>query len=676
LKLGDGKLSTFVHTLPDDVSDFEKCIQKEWLVTNGIGGFAAGTVGGANTRRYHGLLIASLNPPVERFLMLSKIEEQVIYKGELFHLSCNEYVDGTVAPHGYRLISGFYLDGLIPVWRYSLGDAVLEKKIWMEHGQNTTFIKYELLCGSSPAELTLLPLCAYRDFHWHQHEKDNLRFDANKSSLTIHLVGHEVAYSLNVDKGTFHANPHWHWNLKHRVETARGLDEREDLYCPGSFSLRLNPGEYCQACCTTGDEIPSVSAGALSREKRRQEKLVPSTIESIPEWIRTLHLAADSFLVQRNVPNKVEKGVSIIAGYPWFSDWTRDTMISLTGICLVTGRYSSAADILTTYAEFVDNGMLPNRFADDGKAAEYNSVDGALWYFVAIYRYYQVTGDTALLDTLYSALKEIVENYYSGTRYGIGVNKENSLLYSGEAGVQLTWMDAKIDDWVVTPRSGAAVEINALWFNALSIIAEVATLVGAKAEAKKYKIWAENSKIAFEKHFWFEKGEYLYDVVFVRREEAHESLNDSSLRPNQLLAISLPFEPLSNERSRKVFEVCASHLYTPLGLRTLASRDSKYRGEYGGGQLERDSSYHQGTVWPWLTGYFVAAHLKLYKNPTQAFEYVKGFEGHLAEAGLGSVSEIFSGNAPHRAEGCFAQAWSVAEILRAWKLCQGDERFF
>lgn len=648
--------------------EFDSSSACEWLVSNGLGGFAAGTASGARTRRYHGLLVAALKPPVERVVTLAKLDVGVCYARRNYALGANEYADGTVDPRGFELIESFRLDGTMPVWTYALGDALLEQRIWMAHGKNTTYVRYTLLRGSSRAALEVAPLCTYRDYHSQWRGTGDFAVISQAASCEIRAHDQAAPYRIGIDRGTFHADGAWYWNFRHRAESARGLDDREDLYRPGVFRLSLDPGESATLTVTTEANVPDAADHALDEERRRQLALIGGIDETEPDWIRALHLAADQFIVRRT-SGDAARGTTVIAGYPWFSDWGRDTMIALPGLTLATGRFEDAAAILRTFAEHVSDGMLPNRFPDAGEAPEYNTVDATLWYFHAIHAYGEASGDRRLARELYPILKDIVAWHRRGTRYSIHVDDKDALLYAGEPGVQLTWMDARLGDWVVTPRIGKPVEINALWYNALQITGALATEVGDHAAARDLAALAERTRQSLSTLFAFQLGGYLYDVIDTPDGERN-ALGyrvDPSLRPNQLFAVSLPHSPLDAATARAVVDTCARELWTPVGLRSLAASDRSYRPRYAGGPYERDGAYHQGTVWSWLLGPFARAHFRAYGNAAIARSYLDGIAGHLSDACVGSISEVFDGDAPHTPEGCFAQAWSVAEVLGAWR---------
>jgi predicted glycogen debranching enzyme len=655
-----------------DFATPDVALAREWLVTNGLGGFASGTVAQANTRRYHGLLVAALRPPVDRVVMVSKLDAAATYRGQRFELATNEYADATLAPRGFERLSEFRLEGTIPVWTFALADALIEQRVWMVNGKNTTHVSFTLRAATEPVELEIVPLCMYRDYHAHARGPWNLAVESGPRGCRVTAYSGAHPFRLIADRGDFASDPDWYWNCHHRAEAERGLDTTEDLFRPGLFRARLAPGETFTITATAEAGEPESSHASLMRETRRQKSLLRSTADAAPEWVRQLTLAADQFITQRWKDGK-PVGTTVIAGYPWFSDWGRDTMIALPGLALATDRASDAAAILRTFAAHTSEGMLPNRFPDNGEAPEYNTVDATLWYFHAIDAYLQATGDARLLRDLYPTLRDIVDWHLRGTRYGIHVDPNDGLLFAGEPGVQLTWMDAKIGDWVVTPRTGKAVEINALWHFALTRMARWANDLADKSSAARYSQDAARVATSFAEAFWHAEGRYLYDVIDTPQEGSpveHRNSRgkraDASLRPNQIFAVSLGTDLLPMDRARDVVATCARHLLTPVGLRSLAPSDARYAGTYQGGPRERDAVYHQGTVWSWLLGPFALAHYRVYGDLPQAIGLLEGLAPHVGEACLGSISEIFDGEAPHRPRGCFAQAWSVSETLRAW----------
>jgi predicted glycogen debranching enzyme len=644
--------------------------EREWLVTNGIGGFASGTVGGLNTRRYHGLLVASLRPPVERTVMVAKLDAQAQYADVAVDLATNEYADGTVHPQGFRHLHSFRLDGQIPVWTWLIRDALLEQRVWMAHGENTTYVGYKLLRGSRPLDLRLAPLCTYRDYHWHHRGfRDAALFDSGPGSgpgFEVIAYPGATPYRILLEGASYELATEWHWNHKHREESARGLDDTEDLFRPAIIRARLMPGESAAVILTAESGARADASASAKFERERQAQLVGG-IEA-PDWIRQLRLAADQFIVERRDEQGRTLGGTVIAGYPWFSDWGRDTMIALPGLALTTGRIEVAASILRTFARFVSEGMIPNRFPDAGEQPEYNTVDATLWFFIAAHEYFRREDDASLRADLYPILADIVAAHVRGTRFGIRVDPSDGLLFSGEPGVQLTWMDAKIGDWVVTPRIGKCVEINALWINALLILRDMAERQGDRDQAAEYAAMAARAARSFEARFWHASGGYLYDVIDGPdgMTDAAGRRLDASIRPNQLFAISLPHELLPPDRAASVVAVCARELWTPVGLRSLAPSDPDYAPRYAGGPRERDAAYHQGTAWSWLLGPFALAHHRVHGDATAALEFLSGMESHLNDACAGQVSEIFDGEAPFTPRGCFAQAWGVSETLRAW----------
>jgi len=652
-------------------ADFARCanaFEREWLVTNGLGGFACGTVALANTRRYHGLLIASLSPPVQRVLMVAKVDATVRYRGDTFELGCNEFADGTIAPRGFELLSAFQLEDGIPVWTYALGDAVVEQRVWMADGRNTTYLSVTLRAGGDHADFQLLPLCAYRDYHTHSQDDRPPEVSPEERGCRLTAFAGARPYRLLIDRGDFIADPDWYWGFYHRVEEARGLDARENLFRPGVFRARLSPGESLALIVTAETRAPDAPALSLARDRERRRMLLQATPDHCPGWIRQLTLAADQFIVRRANPSGELIGTTVIAGYPWFSDWGRDTMIALPGLALATKRAADAGSILRTFAAHVSEGMLPNRFPDGGEPPEYNTVDATLWYFHALAAYLEETGDQQLLRDLYLPLTEIIDWHRRGTRYSIHMDQNDGLLYAGEQGVQLTWMDAKVGERVVTPRIGKPVEINALWHFALTSMAAWARSLGYRRAATNYDLAARGVATTFAKSFWFEEGGYLYDVIDTPDGTADTQGRrvDSSLRPNQIFAVSLGTGLLDPARARAVVDVCAKELLTPVGLRSLATHDPQYAGNYCGGPHERDAAYHQGTVWSWLLGPFALAHYRVYGDAQHANALLAGLAPHMDEACVGTISEILDGNAPHTPRGCFAQAWSVSETLRAF----------
>ncbi len=634
-------------------------LRREWLVTNGTGSFASGTVAGPLTRRYHGLLVAALKPPLGRTLLVARLDETARYDGRAYPLAANAWAGGVTDPTGFVYLDRFRLEGTTPVWTYACADALLEKRVWMEPGADVTYVRYDLVRAAAPLALTLKALVNYRDYHGATHAGDwRMQIDPVAGGLRVRAFEGAVPFYLLSDQAQ--ATPHhdWYRNFHLSVEAYRGLDATEDHLHAGTFEATLAPGASWTLALSTHEQPDLDGDVAYARRRGYEADLTTrARLAEAPPEIRHLVLAADQFVVRRATPEDAD-GRSVIAGYPWFGDWGRDTMIALPGLTLTTGRPAVAAGILRTFARFVDQGMLPNRFPDAGEAPEYNTVDATLWYVEAVRAYHEATDDDALLRALFPVLQAVVEGHRRGTRYRIHADPDDGLLYAGEAGVQLTWMDAKVGDWVVTPRIGKPVEVNALWYHALRSMAAFARVLGEPDDA--FEGLAERARAGFER-FWNPAHGYCYDVL-----DGPDG-DDASLRPNQLLAISLLHSPLSAERQRAVVEVCARRLLTPHGLRSLSPDDPAFVGRYGGDPRQRDGAYHQGTVWSWLIGPFVTAHLRVFADRALARSFLAPLLRHLCDHGLGNVSEIFDGEAPFTPRGCVAQAWGVAEVLRAWQ---------
>ena len=653
-----------------DCGDPNRIFEREWLVTNGMGGFASGTVGDMNTRRYHGLLMAALAPPVGRTFLVAKADAEVRYAGATYQLSCNEFADGTVTPQGYLHLESFFLDDTVPVWRYALADALIEKRVLMAPGQNTTYLHFRVLRASATLELELAPLCTYRDYHSHSHGGWDMDVrpisDGLSNGFEVQAFHGARPYRIICDGAAFTAGPAWYWNFKHRIETARGLDDSEDLFSPGRFTLTLDEGQAATLVMTAEADAPESFAIVSKRVDESGRALLAALPPDAPRWIRQLALATDQFIVDRYRDGH-PAGKTVIAGYPWFGDWGRDTMIALPGLTLALGRFDVAASILRTFAAHASEGMLPNRFPDNDEQPEYNTVDATLWYFHAVDQYTRHSGDLTLAKELYPVLVDIVAWHRKGTRYGIKVDAHDGLLSAGEDGAQLTWMDAKIGDWVVTPRIGKPVEVNALWYNALVVMAELSEQLGKRKAAEEYRTAATQVGSSFQR-FWNEEQGYLYDVIDgPEGQPGPDGRNrDQRLRPNQIFAVALPNSPLHPAQQKAVVDVCARELLTSHGLRSLARGQPGYVPYYQGNPLQRDAAYHQGTVWAWLIGPFVDAHYRVYRDADKARLFLEPLGLHLGEACLGNLSEIFDAESPFAPRGCFAQAWSVAEVLRAW----------
>jgi len=663
-----------------DVSIFQKTIEAllqpggklfyegdEWLETNGLGGWAGSSIIGCNTRRYHGLLVAATKPPTERVVLLSKLDEEIVVNDERFGLSSNLYGDDHIHPKGHQYLSSFTRE-LFPEWLYEINGIVLRKTVAMMQAENTTLVLYKVIKTKQAFTLQLLPLIAARDYHSLQHSYTNMFWDVQFEKDVFKCQPYEnspIVY-ISVPNSTYHHDPSWFYGFNYPVEKYRGLDYQEDLFNHGTISVTLNEGDELGIIISTENPEGRIAQKLFKQEKSRRLLLLdqPDRYDTAMNITDQLTLAADQFIVKRDEDLK-----TIIAGYHWFTDWGRDTMIALPGLCLATGRYDDAKKIIAAFAKNVSKGMLPNRFQDGNAPPEYNNVDGTLWYFISVYNYLLHTGDTGfIMDNILPVLKDIMDWHFKGTRYNIHVD-EDGLLYAGEKGQQLTWMDAKVGDWVVTPRMGKPVEIQALWYNALKIFEELLQLNDQLQDADLVNSSAEKAKESFLKKFWYAAGNYLYDLI-------DENNNpDPSLRPNQLFAASLPFALIDEEQTCAILKIIEEKLYTPVGLRSLSPDDPRYIGVYGGDAYARDSAYHQGTVWSWLLGPYINAIMNApqftgldgLSGKEKAKNIIDNLAYHFNEACIGSVSEIFDGDAPHYPRGCIAQAWGAGELLRVIK---------
>jgi predicted glycogen debranching enzyme len=646
------------------VSNFAESASREWLETNGIGGYASGTVSGANTRRYHGLLVAATKPPLGRAVLLSKLEETVLIDGERFELSSNQY-PGTVHPGGFRFLKSFRLDPF-PIWTYLAGDVEIEKKLFMVHGENTGILSWAVKGrkknDTRDVSLEIRPLLAFRDHHHLRNSAEGFDTDFSVNGETVSVKPSTEMPTLFISSNAISIakTGYWYQDFEYSIERERGFDFREDLFQP--FVLNFVLADPAAVIASderrNTDEIKSIEKSELKRRAALVAK-----VKAKDQFVRQLLLAADQFVVGRG------KGNTVIAGYHWFSDWGRDTMIALPGLTLATGRPEIAKSILAQFSEHISEGMIPNRFPDEGEEPEYNTVDATLWLFEAVRAYLEKSGDERFVrEVLYDKLVDIIDWHVRGTRHKIHVDTDG-LLYAGEPRVQLTWMDAKVGDWVVTPRTGKAVEIQALWYNALRIMADLASRIGQSERSAKYSEMAEVARASFNGQFWNAESECLIDVV-----DGDEK--DASIRPNQIFAVSLHHSMLDQERARKVVQNVERDLLTSVGLRSLSPDDPRYVPVYIGSPLERDSAYHQGTVWAWLIGPFVEAYRKTHSEDSDFAEKIEAFTGgfreHLNEAMLGQVSEIFDADPPHTPRGCAAQAWSVAELLRTCAITDSD----
>ena len=666
---------------------------REWLVTNGIGGYGSGTVAGMLTRSYHGLLIAALKPPLDRVLLVTKLDETVEYYGQIYPLFTNSWQGGIVDPSGYDSIESFELEETIPLWRFTFSDALLEKRIWMEPKANTTYIYYTVKRASGLVNLSLKALVNYRSYHGGVLPQLKETKLVNQGVRVLMDVEDPQPFYLFTDRGNVTTFNEIHSNFQLPIENQRGLNDVDNNLHVTTFNISLKVGESLTFVATTGNYKPlentildpndtkilkvflDGSTALTNRRSYEQNLLITwrdnnsKIAQNAPNWIKQLVLAADQFIVDRPLDD-LSLGKSVIAGYHWFEDWGRDTMISLPGLALVTGHLDIAKKILSTFAKYISQGMLPNRFPGTNKLTDedYNTVDATLWYFEAVRLYHAQSKDNDFIQTIFYDLKEIIDEHKRGTRYNIKL-EDDGLISAGSKSsdsrqVQLTWMDAVVKGQVITPRRGKPIEINALWYNALITLSNFAKIIGESSS--EYVEMAARTKKGFER-FWNPEKGYCFDVIDVFNTPGiNDGENDDSLRPNQLFAISLPESLLTLEQQQSVVNACQRSLLTSNGLRSLDPENTQYKGTYGGEQSNRDIAYHQGTVWGWLIGPFALAHLRAYNDPTAALAFLEPIAYSLRSTGLGSINEIFDGNSPYRPRGCIAQAWSVAEVLRAW----------
>jgi predicted glycogen debranching enzyme len=679
--------------LPDEPeARAAKLLDFEWLVTNGIGGYSSSTAAGVITRRYHGLLVAALPNPLGRMVMLNHLGEELYDGDRRGELNAERRVAGPVDPAAAVKVTSFYLESGLPVWEFSWGDTRLEKRIVMPHRQNTVHVNYRLIDGPERVMLDLRPAIHFRPY---ENRVDALENSPSTTQYTLsssgglHLVrandGQDLPglklRILGAEGNRFISDERVTSEYVYPVEQSRGYEFRGTLWTPGHFEVPLKRG-MC-ATLIASVEIDEVmlalspdEVAALERERRR--RLLDASEPGVQdETGAELVLAADQFIItpKGRLPDATRAAAlgnevrTVIAGYHWFTDWGRDTMISLEGLTLTTGRQREAAFILRTFAHYVRNGLIPNMFPDGSNEGLYHTADATLWYFHAVEAYRQRVNDQTALMHLLPTMVDIVDHHVAGTRFGIGVDEEDGLLKQGAKGYQLTWMDAKVDGWVVTPRRGKAVEINALWYNALKLLEGWMTQVRGDGAGAPYRARAEQVYESFNKRFWIEGEGYLYDVV------DGEDGDSRLCRPNQILAISLDHPVLDRARWESVLHVTRDRLVTPVGLRSLAPGEPGYRDHYFGDLRARDAAYHQGTVWAWLIGPWIDAWLKVHPDDRAgAREFLKGPLGALGEFGIGTIAEIFDAEPPYTPRGCIAQAWSVAEVLRCWAKTAPDNQ--
>ena len=621
------------YTLSEaECRSLETATRREWLLTNGLGGFASGTASGINSRRYHGLLVAATQPPAGREVLLAAIDAFISDGAQKYGISCNQY-PGAIFPEGFLYLRSFSVNEEA-VWTYQAGDLRTQLTVRFFRGANAVRISYQNT-GDKPFNLSLRPLVCHKPYHENFREQagypQNIRF---LKDITI-VENDGVALQMRHEGADREPVQGWYYRFEHVRETERALDPRDDLYCPCELTYTLAPNETAAIIASLGDfSSPSEP---------------PQTVyDDAGDIVQALRSAASNFLVQ------TDRRSTIIAGYPWFTDWGRDTMISIPGICLHTGKVDIARRILSDFGAQTFQGLIPNRFVEDGETPDYNTVDATLWYANAIYKTLQFEWNDAFAKEMLAVLKQVYLWHKTGTLYGIRMDPSDGLLTQGAQGVQLTWMDAKVGDWVVTPRHGKPVEVNGLWINMLRILEWLCTKLGE--DAKEYADAAERAEQWFELKFFHEQRGHYVDTV--------DPL-DVSLRPNQVIAMALPFGPAVGAKAKRALEIVERELVTPRGLRTLGPQETSYKGRYEGPLPQLDAAYHQGTAWPWLLGQYATALVRINGDKEGAKQALIGATDMLQEYGLDGIAEVYDGNAPQRPNGCPWQAWSVAEILRS-----------
>ncbi|MDP1904790.1 MAG: amylo-alpha-1,6-glucosidase [Pseudomonadota bacterium] len=658
-------LPQLIHFGREVCNDLEQAERREWWLANGLGGYASGTVAGTLTRRYHGLLVAPLAPPLGRSLVFAKADASLIQAGQRHPLHTNRWAGGELEPRGYLHLESFHLDGRLPVWRYAIGEVRLEARVWLEAGANTTYLAWRLLSHPADDPLPRLAVRLLVNARDHHGQTAAGAFDpmieASQSELSVALPqGAPLRFRSRC--GRFTAEKTWIERFDLPMERARGLPDQDNHLCVGEVDLPLYPDEWVGFVASLEPDPSPYFGEALRRRQQqdarllRQAKVQNACLASAPAWIDQLVLATCAFLIERPMPGGA-RGASVIAGYPWFGDWGRDTFIALAGLTLPTHRHDEARRILESWAAYLDAGLLPNHFPERGDAPAYNSADAALWYVEAWRAYIEASHDRTALKHHYPALRDIVDFHVRGTRHGIVLDPVDGLLQAGAADTQLTWMDARVDGRPVTPRMGKPVELNALWFNALMSLAEFAHLLDEDPEP--FATLADQTRQGFRR-FVRADGAGLYDVL-----DGPAGM-DASVRPNQIFAVSLPHSPLDPADQKAVVHVVGARLLTSYGLRTLDPSDPAYRPRYEGDVPSRDAAYHQGPAWAWLLPHYALALHRTGSDAATAQSLLEPLGDHLADAGLGTISELFDADPPHTPRGAPAQAWSVACALDAW----------
>jgi len=670
----------------DPLEESEKFLRSEWLITNGLGGYGSCSISGINTRKYHGLLVAALPPPFGRTVMFNHLSEQVMFPdGKRYWLGCEERAEGEIHLEGMEHLREFTLEAGLPVWIFEVNNVLIEKRIHLIHNQNTVHISYRLISGDFPLRLRLQPSVNFRS-----HEAPVNTVIDEPYVITAIDDHYQIStknfpplrFKIEGEQPKFTLESRMLRNTVFRLESRRGYVSVGDLWTPGYFKVDLHQEKLATLIASTENwetiqALNPSEALTAERERRNQLLLEAPSFARKTSFASELVLAADQFII--TPASRIEDAAraratgadirTIIAGYHWFTDWGRDTMIAFEGLTLNTGRHHEASWILRTFQHYVKDGLIPNMFPEGQNEGLYHTADATLWFFHAVNRYVQVTGDRETLNILLPTLLNIIHHHLKGTLFGIGVDPHDGLLKQGAEGYQLTWMDAKVGDWVVTPRRGKAVEINALWYNALRLMENWLHEEKNQETADSIREQAEKAYHSFNERFWNKSEGYLFDVV-----DGSEGKSDAACRPNQLFAISLDHPVLDPQYWGPVVKVVQERLLTPYGLRTLDPGHPDYKSRYDGDLRARDAAYHQGTVWAWLIGPFIDAWLKVHPGDKEgARQFLKRFESHLGDAGIGSISEIFDAIEPFTPRGCIAQAWSVAEVLRSWMKTEKEE---
>lgn len=640
---------------------FREGIQREWVITNGLGGYAGSSIIGANTRKHHGLLIASLHPPVNRVLVLSKLNESITLNGRKYSLNATQRP--TIYEEGQHHLQRFIYDK-IPTFEYQIEDFFLTKKIALEYGKNTVGVAYVIQNGASETTIHITPLFNFRD-HSQRVERAELKFSHRIQGSNIVLIPESdkrVSITLNTTKGEIlPRQTMFDEDMEYQTEIDTGMSAIDNHYTPYDITLQLAPFEKVNfsITCSTEDVHTTDAFQLVEKAIQRGDTLIKKAGYK-DEFANNLVLAADQFIAYRSSTGLK----TVLAGLPWFADWGRDTMIALQGLTLATNRYDETRDILLTFAKYVKNGLVPNMFPDEGSEPLYNTVDASMWYFYSVDQYlrYANTEESYAFvqKEIYPKLIEIIQAYKNGTDFSIKMDSDG-LIHAGGGFDQVTWMDVRVGQWVVTPRHGKPVEINALWYNALKVMEQLAIKFGDSPE--EYSSLSDKVKSSFTEKFWNEETSCLYDVV-------SDTKSDGKIRPNQIWAVSLPYTILDNDKNKQIVQTVLSHLYASYGLRSLSPLDPEYLGIYKGQLHDRDAAYHQGTTWAFPLGGLITAYVKVHNHSKESIEFARKLlapiEDHLRDGCIGSIAEIFDGNEPIISRGCYAQAWSVGEILRCY----------